>query len=401
MSFGLRGGKARVREPRDTHEAGRRRRHRRRRADEPGLEHLQPEHHEPDRRTRDPAGWPSTSPAHDARAVRHRVRDEPDAGARELAEEMYASAQLAARGFFGPFADVERFPPSFVGVRSADGEAAPVRPEPFATPVARVPAPARTSREEAWGGVEASSSSGPARPGRSRRATSSEHGAIVLRIESRTRPDFLRTMACRSRQPARPRRRAAVRRPQRRQAQHHAQLQAPDAVELVQRLVVEWADAVAENFAPRAMKSFGLDYDSSRRDPARPRDDEHVPERPDRTAPGLPRLRRPGLRARGLQRADRLARSRTRRPVRHDHRLARAALRRRRLGRGTPLRGAPAAASTSTCRRWSPRSGRSRRGCSTTRSTASSGCAKATAIAVHRCTVRSRAPTRTASPIVG
>jgi benzylsuccinate CoA-transferase BbsF subunit len=30
----------------------------------------------------------------------------------------------------------------------------------------------------------------------------------------------------------------------------------------VRRLVVEWADAVAENFAPRAMKGFGLDYDS-------------------------------------------------------------------------------------------------------------------------------------------
>ena len=25
---------------------------------------------------------------------------------------------------------------------------------------------------------------------------------------------------------------------------------------------VEWADAVAENFAPRAMKGFGLDYDA-------------------------------------------------------------------------------------------------------------------------------------------
>ena len=30
----------------------------------------------------------------------------------------------------------------------------------------------------------------------------------------------------------------------------------------MKRLVVEWADAVAENFAPRAMKGFGLDYDS-------------------------------------------------------------------------------------------------------------------------------------------
>jgi crotonobetainyl-CoA:carnitine CoA-transferase CaiB-like acyl-CoA transferase len=39
-------------------------------------------------------------------------------------------------------------------------------------------------------------------------------------------------------------------------------LKHPDAVALVRRLVVEWADAVAENYAPRAMKGFGLDYDT-------------------------------------------------------------------------------------------------------------------------------------------
>jgi benzylsuccinate CoA-transferase BbsF subunit len=39
-------------------------------------------------------------------------------------------------------------------------------------------------------------------------------------------------------------------------------LKSADAVAIVKRLVVEWADAVAENFAPRAMKGFGLDYDT-------------------------------------------------------------------------------------------------------------------------------------------
>jgi len=39
-------------------------------------------------------------------------------------------------------------------------------------------------------------------------------------------------------------------------------LKHPEAVALVKRLVVEWADAVAENYAPRAMKGFGLDYDT-------------------------------------------------------------------------------------------------------------------------------------------
>jgi benzylsuccinate CoA-transferase BbsF subunit len=38
-------------------------------------------------------------------------------------------------------------------------------------------------------------------------------------------------------------------------------LKRPEAVALVKRLVVEWADAVAENYAPKAMKGFGLDYD--------------------------------------------------------------------------------------------------------------------------------------------
>ena len=41
-------------------------------------------------------------------------------------------------------------------------------------------------------------------------------------------------------------------------------LKHPDAIALVQRLVVEWADAVAENYAPKAMKGFGLDYESLR-----------------------------------------------------------------------------------------------------------------------------------------
>ena len=89
-----------------------------------------------------------------------------------------------------------------------------------------------------------------------------EHGATVLRVESRSRPDFLRVYALGPDNP------------------HGLEgapmydalnvgkrnvtfnLKDPDAVALVRRLVVEWADAVAENFAPRAMKGFGLDYDS-------------------------------------------------------------------------------------------------------------------------------------------
>jgi benzylsuccinate CoA-transferase BbsF subunit len=39
-------------------------------------------------------------------------------------------------------------------------------------------------------------------------------------------------------------------------------LKTPEAIALVLRLVTEWADAVAENYAPRAMKGFGLGYET-------------------------------------------------------------------------------------------------------------------------------------------
>jgi benzylsuccinate CoA-transferase BbsF subunit len=114
--------------------------------------------------------------------------------------------------------------------------------------------------DRAWGGVKILEfGSGAAGPIATRYFV--EHGATVLRIESKSRPDFLRTMAV---GPGNPhglegapmyvglnvgKRNLTL------------NLKQPEAVELVKRLVVEWADAVAENFA-RAMKGFGLDYDT-------------------------------------------------------------------------------------------------------------------------------------------
>ncbi|HEV7525092.1 MAG TPA: CoA transferase, partial [Acidimicrobiia bacterium] len=179
--------------------------------------------------------------------------------------EIYASAQLASRDFFGPLDDVERFPRSFVVVRSADGEAAPVRPEPAAAaaPQSAYPrAKPLAGGTKAWEGVRILEfGAGAAGPIATRYF--SENGAIVLRIESRTRPDFLRAMALAL--PDNPhglegapmydglnvgKRNLTL------------NLKQPAGVDIVRRLVVEWADAVAENFAPRAMKSFHLDYDS-------------------------------------------------------------------------------------------------------------------------------------------
>ena len=125
-----------------------------------------------------------------------------------------------------------------------------------------------------------------------------EHGATVLRVESKSRPDFLRVYALGPDNP------------------HGLEgapmydglnvgkrnvtfnLKHPEAVELVRRLVVEWADAVAENFAPRAMQRLRPRLRRARRGQARPRDGQRVPQRPDRPAQGLPGLRRPGLGAR-------------------------------------------------------------------------------------------------------
>ncbi len=162
--------------------------------------------------------------------------------------EIYNSAQLASRGFFEKVGDVERFPRNFVVIRTNERGGAPA-----ATP--------RTPPARAWEGVRILEfGSGAAGPIATRYFA--EHGATVLRIESKSRPDFLRVYSLGPDNPhgieGSPmydglnvgKRNLAL------------NLKKPEAVELVKRLVVEWADAVAENFAPRAMKGFGLDYDA-------------------------------------------------------------------------------------------------------------------------------------------
>ena len=117
--------------------------------------------------------------------------------------EILASAQLAARDFFGPLGDVEQFPSAFVTVESSDGLAARSRPS--------APAPALGSAvvqralgsgaargvpsgTGAWAGTNILEfGSGAAGPIATRYFA--EHGATVLRIESKSRPDFLRVYA--------------------------------------------------------------------------------------------------------------------------------------------------------------------------------------------------------------
>lgn len=86
-----------------------------------------------------------------------------------------------------------------------------------------------------------------------------DHGATVIRIESATRPDFLRVLGlsatnknldnapmfmmlnCNKMSVA-------------------LNLSDPRGVALAKRLVLEWCDVLAENYAPKAMKKWGLDY---------------------------------------------------------------------------------------------------------------------------------------------
>ena len=344
--------------------------------------------------------------AHDAGALRPRVRDEPDARA----------DQLAARDLrVGP----ARRPRVLRSGRR--GRAVPplVRRRALRRRCSCRPpgkCPNRLDRQLARGGLGVQSvgargkgvgggailefGSGAAGPIATRYFV--EHGATVLRIESKTRPDFLRMYALGPEEPARSRRFGDVRRLERRQAEPHAQPQGAGGVALVRRLVVEWADAVAENFAPRAMKAFGLDYDALA---------EHKPDLvmisaclngqtgPHKDYPGL---RRPRCRALGLQRADRLAGPRAGRPVRHDHRFARPALRRDRARRRAALppahrprrvpRRLPGGDRHLVARTVVARLRDRRRDPS---------CATATITRTPRCTARSRAPTRTVSTIAG
>ncbi len=140
--------------------------------------------------------------------------------------EILASAQLAARDFFGPLGGYEKFPASFVTIESGDGHAArslPSAPAPrlgdatLRTRKARPATPALPSPGGAWAGTNilefGSGAAGPIAHALLRRARC--HGAAG-RVEEPSRlPAGLRA---RTEEPARPRRRADVRRPERRQA---------------------------------------------------------------------------------------------------------------------------------------------------------------------------------------
>lgn len=185
--------------------------------------------------------------------------------------EMFENQQLRAREFFTALGGYERFPHRFVVATSVDGAVAPavaMRPAPelgssapeWHTPPVEHPTTG-TAGSGAWSGVNIIEfGSGAAGPISTRYFV--EHGATVLRIESASRPDFLRVMAVGPNNPH------GLEGAPMYDGLNVGKLNAtfnlkdPRAVELVKTLMIEWADAVVENFAPRAMKGFGLDYES-------------------------------------------------------------------------------------------------------------------------------------------
>jgi benzylsuccinate CoA-transferase BbsF subunit len=90
-----------------------------------------------------------------------------------------------------------------------------------------------------------------------------EHGATVIKVESRLHPDFLRVMAAGSPQglegstlfDALNAGKQSI----------TINLRHPAGKEIAKKLM-HWADAVLENFAPKAMRSYGLDYEQMARE---------------------------------------------------------------------------------------------------------------------------------------
>ena len=84
----------------------------------------------------------------------------------------------------------------------------------------------------------------------------------MLRVESKTRPDFLRAYSMAPNDPNGLEYSTMYDGLNVGKFNVALNLKKPESVALVKRLVTEWCDAVAENYAPKAMKGFGLDYDT-------------------------------------------------------------------------------------------------------------------------------------------
>lgn len=184
------------------------------------------------------------------------------------AAEILVNEQLAARDMFARVGDVAQFPARFFLCTDAGGNAARVTPPAPAPALDAGPIPRWQSRQPrasatstapgtpAWAGLNILEfGSGAAGPIATRYF--SEHGATIIRVESHSRPDFLRSMAVSGGEGIEGSSLFDVLNPGKKSITLN--LKHPDGVAIAKRLV-QWSDAVVENFAPKAMKSWGLDY---------------------------------------------------------------------------------------------------------------------------------------------
>jgi len=192
--------------------------------------------------------------------------------------EILSSTQLDARDMFATLGTITQFPKRFVVVRDPDQgiqrpEASRPAPALAQGPYPQwAPKPAAGKNNEAspqallsqpdqatpaWAGLKLLEfGSGAAAPLASRYFA--EHGATVIKIESRSRPEFLRAMAHNSPQGLEGSTLFDALNP----GKHSItiNLKSPQGVAIAKQLI-HWADAVLENFAPSGMKRFGLDYE--------------------------------------------------------------------------------------------------------------------------------------------
>jgi benzylsuccinate CoA-transferase BbsF subunit len=156
--------------------------------------------------------------------------------------ELLASDQLDARGFFTPKYGVEKVPGSFVIVHEGGRGPLPTPPSP--------------GRARPWHGVVILEfGSGAAGPIATRYFA--DQGATVVKVESTTRPDFLRSYGDVKRFGMDGSAFFSVLNAGKRSLTLN--MKDPRGIELAKRLVLR-ADAVSENFAPKAMASWGMDY---------------------------------------------------------------------------------------------------------------------------------------------
>ena len=189
--------------------------------------------------------------------------------------EIHESPQLQARDFLQPLGHLGNFPRRFAVVRSLDDEADPILAESTAPLLSTEDAAAPTWRArerapahladpqqgaQALAGVRVVEfGSGAAGPIVTRYLA--EQGATVIKIESLSRPDFLRIYALGPDNPYGYEGSTLFNALNVNKKSITLNLKEPSGLEIAKR-IIHWADAVLENFAPKAMRGFGLDYDS-------------------------------------------------------------------------------------------------------------------------------------------